>query len=125
MYQAVISIGSNCGDKRENVYSALKWIASSDKMSLCASSEIYETPEIHGRDVIYMNAVASLSTEMELDELITLFKAYELSSGRDLLCRLEDRVPIDIDVVTWNDEIIRPKDFESSFFTIGLKDIML
>lgn len=124
MYFAVISIGSNCGDKRENVVSALRWIDSSDRMSLCASSEIYETPEIHGRDVTYMNAVASLNTTMELDELITLFKAYELSSGRDQLSRLEDRVPIDIDVVMWNDDIIRPKDFASSFFAIGLADIL-
>ncbi len=92
-------------------------------MKLRASSRIYETPEIHGRDITYMNAVASLETSMELDELITLFKAYELSSGRDQLCRIEDKVPIDIDVVMWNDDVIRPKDFSSSFFALGFSDL--
>lgn len=114
---AVLSFGSNCGDRNRNVQRALDWL--SLNFSDPKVSGIYETPEIHGVGNPYMNAVGSCKVECSLSELIAFTKEYENSNGRDSECRQRGDVPIDIDVVVWNNEIVRPLDYSCSFFKIG------
>ena len=121
--KAIISLGSNCGDKIANVKSALEWLSESNAVELIASSGIYETPEIHGRAITYMNAVAVISFDLNTDEINSEFKKYEVSFGRTEACRKSGLVPIDIDIVLLNSEVIRPQDYNSQFFTIGFNEI--
>lgn len=114
---AVLSFGSNCGDRGENVHKALDWLIRN--FSESRVSEIYETPEIHGIGNPYMNAVGICKVDCSLPELIALTKEYENENGRDSACRQRGDVPIDIDIVLWNEEIVRPLDYSSSFFKIG------
>ena len=115
--KVVLSFGSNCGDRKDNVRKALDWLCKN--FSESKVSEIYETPEIHGVGNPYINAVGSCRVDCTLDEMIAHTKEYEFENGRDSACRQRGDVPIDIDVVIWNEEIIRPLDYSSSFFKIG------
>lgn len=118
---AVLSLGSNCGDRIYNVRKALDWIGSITEE--CNMSPIYETPEIHGIGNPYMNAVCKCKTDITLPTIIELTKRYELENGRDEECRKRGDVPIDIDVVVWDENTIRPQDYARSFFKIGYRMI--
>lgn len=121
MSEVFLSFGSNYGDKKGNVEAALRWIGSLlDDMQ---SSDVYETPEVHGYGASYFNAVASGKTGLELEEFNRRLKVYERDCGRTDEARIRKEVPIDIDIVIWDGEIIRPVDFSREFFRIGYEDI--
>ena len=115
--EAVFSVGSNCGDRFDHVEKGLKWL--SDLLSDFRCSHIYATPDCHGSCREYMNAVVSGSTSLTPDELENLCKEYEISSGRDEAARKAGNVPVDIDLVVYDNRILRKKDFSREFFTIG------
>ncbi|MBD5328863.1 MAG: hypothetical protein HDS03_03070 [Bacteroides sp.] len=121
MSEVFLSFGSNYGDKKGNVEAALRWIGSLlDDMQ---SSDVYETPEVHGYGASYFNAVACGKTGLELEEFNRRLKVYERDCGRTDEARIRKEVPIDIDIVIWDGEIIRPVDFSREFFRIGYEDI--
>lgn len=120
--KVTLSFGSNSGDRVSNVFKALKWFESEAKD--CCVSSIYETPEIHGHGAPYMNAVASGFIVADFDSFERQTKLYEVRNGRDTSSRLQGKVPIDIDIVMRNNEIIRPLDFVCDFFQIGYREIL-
>lgn len=117
----VISLGSNCGNRQKNVREAIEWL--SEKLSDCRFSSIYETPEIHGKGKPYMNAVVNASTGQNMESMQSLTKKYEIEHGRNSECRAKGEVPIDIDIVKWDSEILRPLDFSREFFKIGYREL--
>ena len=113
----VLSIGSNTGDKIKNVENAVKWLAK--LLDSTTSSNIYETPEIHGKYATYMNAVVSGETDLEYEDVLRLTKEFEIENGRTKEGRERGFVPIDIDIVIYDENVVRPLDFVKSFFQIG------
>lgn len=118
----VISLGSNCGLRKENVEAATRFLGT--VLTEMRASSIYETPEIHGLPHLYMNAVLEGNFSGEFDELHEMCKIYEKENGRDENARNRGDVPIDLDIVTWDEEIIRPRDFSMEFFKIGYRQLI-
>ena len=87
------------------------------------SSEIYETEALNGKDAPYLNSVVVGFTNMGYDETVEYMKKWEKQCGRTSDSKLKGIVPIDIDVVVWNETIVRPKDFEMSYFTRGYQQL--
>ncbi|MDE6338577.1 MAG: hypothetical protein K2K97_02170, partial [Muribaculaceae bacterium] len=50
-------------------------------------------------------------------------KNYEKENGRNAEARKRGDVPIDIDIVVWNGEVVREHDFVCNFFRIGLRTL--
>ena len=121
MIEVVLSIGSNFGNKRKSVSDAIAWLES--LLESPHASSIYETPEIYGRTENYMNAVVTAATAMDYEGLNAALKRYETSHGRTPMRRERGEVPVDIDIVVWDDEVIRPRDFNHSFFQIGYREV--
>ncbi len=117
----ILSVGSNSEDKNERVGSAVKWLTGLIDNAVC--SEIYETPEIHGKAITYMNAVVKGETSMELIPITRVTKEFEIGSGRTSEARMLGLVPIDIDIVVWDGNILRPTDYSRSFFKIGYNQL--
>ena len=113
----VLSLGSNCGDRESAVAEAAGWL--SRMLDGFSCSDIYETRAIGHDGPDYMNAVVIGSTKLTLAELEASCKAYELSHGRDEQSRREKRVPVDIDIVMANSDVLRPRDFSCGFFRKG------
>lgn len=44
---------------------------------------------------------------------------YENVCGRTPASKQTGEIPMDIDIIIWNDEIIRPNDYEHEYFKIG------
>ena len=118
MMDLILSLGSNCGDRERNIKSALTWL--SRVLNDIKSSDIYESPCAKDSGKSYMNAVVSCSTEMSLHQLDSLIKNYEIEAGRDEECRKIGSVPIDIDIVVVNGEVLKEWDFKQKFFVRGL-----
>ncbi len=114
---AIFSLGSNCGDRLINVSEGLKWL--SQYLSDFKHSSIYATPDCHGGFKEYFNVVASGTTKLSSAGLELLCKQYELACGRDQEKRKSGDVPIDIDLVIFNGQVLRPNDFKREFFKIG------
>ncbi len=115
--EVIICIGSNCGDREENVASSIVWLAT--LLSEFKHSSIYATPDCHGGQRKYMNAVAAGYTRHSASELDRLCKQRELECGRNASARAVGDVPVDIDVVVYDNEILRVKDYQSEFFIKG------
>jgi 2-amino-4-hydroxy-6-hydroxymethyldihydropteridine diphosphokinase len=118
---AVLSIGSNSPDCQTQMNKCFEWI--DHKFGPSKKSHAYSTPATNGKDPDYMNAVAIISSDLDFDSLKCIFKDYERSCGRTPESKLKGEIPIDIDIVMWNDSIIREKDFNQSYFTIGWQQI--
>lgn len=116
-----ISIGSNSNDKEKQINNCLLWIKA--HFDFIAVSDIYKSPAANGKDPDYMNAVAIIKSEESHQNLVKNFKDYESSCGRTSDSKGKGEIPIDLDIVIWNDKIIRNKDYNQEYFKIGWKQI--
>lgn len=119
--EAIFCIGSNCGDREENVASSLTWL--SEILTSFSHSPIYATPDCHGGPRKYMNAVAIGLTLLTPYELNILCHMREIACGRVSSAREAGDVPLDIDLVVYGKKILREKDYRSEFFIKGLQAI--
>ncbi|MBD5305467.1 MAG: hypothetical protein HDS12_04170 [Bacteroides sp.] len=115
MARVVLSLGSNCSSAF--VRNGLDWLK--ENFTLLRSSTLYETPPAKGSGSNYINAVAEVKSDNSFEEINSMLKEYEIKIGRDDQCRKINCVPIDIDIVLWDEEIVRQWDFKQKFFRIG------
>lgn len=121
MIQVVISVGSNCGDRKKSVGEALEWLKSI--LIQTVSSDIYETPCAMESGKAYVNAViGGYFTGIGYD-LEDLLKEKEHQMGRTSECREKGEVPVDIDLVIMDGEVVKPWDYKQKFFRIGFDQI--
>ena len=121
MISVVIGIGSNIGDREKNVSMAIRWLNTILIQVKC--SEIYETPCAKQIGSPYINAVIKGFYEgdgMDLDEKL---KYKEHQMGRTSECRQRGDVPVDIDIVIMNGDIVKEWDYRQKFFRIGYNQI--
>lgn len=117
--EVVLSFGSNVDESY--VAAALSWIGHVLEDMRCSS--IYKTPAVHGGPRDYSNAVVSGYSRYGFDTLNAMFKDYEYSQGRDAAARDRGIVAIDIDIVVWNDEVVRAWDYRQTFFKTGFSEL--
>ncbi|MCH5224494.1 MAG: 2-amino-4-hydroxy-6-hydroxymethyldihydropteridine diphosphokinase [Muribaculaceae bacterium] len=117
MVNVVISIGSNCGDRYKNVETALEWLKSILIEVQC--SEIYETPCALKSGSPYVNAVLKGVYQGLGYDLEERLKEKEHQMGRNVECRKRGEVPVDIDIVVMDGEVVKEWDFRQKFFQIG------
>ena len=121
MNRFVISIGSNSGDRGYQMSQIVTLL--NDLFNNISVSDIYETPAINGKDAPYLNGVIIGHTSMNLDEAVKTLKELERNQGRRPELKIQGIVPIDIDVVIWNDEIVRMRDYEQDYFSQGYRQL--
>ncbi len=119
MNKVVVSLGSNSTDRAERMSAALEWLASGLQQQ--RDSGVYETPEFSGRYPDYLNCVASGFTPLDFYTLNSRLKEYERASGRTPASKVTGIVPIDLDIVVFNGEVLRPGEFSRDYFTIGYR----
>ena len=102
MKTVVLAVGSNMGNKLENIALARDMLSRSCDI-LCSSS-IYETPPafFEHHDNFY-NCALAVSTDVDAFELLKLCKGIESALGRKPSFRNAPR-PIDLDIIFYGDE---------------------
>lgn len=114
MNKVALSISSNVPCGTDDISTAATWLR-----TLLCQFRISSTYSTQSRTATYCNAVAVGTCHHTADQLNQRFKAYELAHGRDAKARQEHVTPIDIDIVVFNDTVLRKWDFNQQFFKIG------
>lgn len=122
MNQILISLGSNMPCGKGNMESAIKKIRA--KATFARFSSIYDTDPIgkhkHAR---YKNCVGQIHSTEPFEYWHSFFKSLEVEMGRNELLRAQGDVPLDIDIVIWNEDVIRPRDLMADYLKEGLQEI--
>lgn len=113
-----ISVGSNSNRASLAVSEALHFLESLLK-HVCRSS-VYTTPSVSADGTTYCNAVARGYSRLSLEEMDAACKDYEMKCGRVRGAKI---VEIDLDVVVFNSCVVRPRDAERAYFTIGVSQL--
>ena len=102
--RAVLSIGSNLGDRRVNLQGAVDSLADTPDVWLTHVSPVYETAPVDSpegaRD--YLNAVVLIDTTLSAPTLLERALAIEAAYGRSRSERNEPRT-LDVDVIVVGD----------------------
>ena len=105
MSTAYVALGSNLGDREENLRNALKYLEANDmrvvKVSTFIETEPYGVTDQPG----FVNAVCQVETKLEPLELLRLLLKIELEMGRVRLRRWGER-NIDLDLLLYEDACV-------------------
>ena len=102
MAAAHVGIGSNVGDARVNVESAIEALGALGTVR--ARSSLYRTQPWGNTDQpAFVNAVVSLETALGPHELLAAFKALERTFGRDQESERWGPRTLDLDILTYDD----------------------
>lgn len=129
--KAALGLGSNLGDTKHNIDSAIQRLSESDGVTVLARSSDYRTPPwgpIPQDD--YRNICATVETTLTARELLTLCLDIERELGRVRDVRWGPRI-IDIDVLIYGTEkvdeetltIPHPRMGERAFVLVPLTEI--
>lgn len=102
MHEVFLGLGSNLGDRLQNLRDALDALKSHGAVK--KPSSIYESlPQgVVGEQPLYLNMVAHMATDLAPVDLLTEIKLIERTMGRVANTHREPR-PIDIDILLYGD----------------------
>jgi 2-amino-4-hydroxy-6-hydroxymethyldihydropteridine diphosphokinase len=105
---AYLCLGSNMGDRRENIYKALDYL--SQKLRITAKSSVYDTEPVgNPEQPRFLNMVCQVKTMLKAADLLVLVKAIERKLGR-IPGRPNSPRPIDIDILFYGDQVIENRE---------------
>ncbi len=129
---AFIGLGSNLGDRLENLRRGLELLVQAGievvRLSALYESEPIGTPEPQPP---YLNAVAEIRTDLPLSELLRLLEQVERQLGREEKGRKRPR-PLDLDILWVEGErcqsaeltVPHPRLWERAFVLVPLADLV-
>ncbi|MDR1721253.1 MAG: 2-amino-4-hydroxy-6-hydroxymethyldihydropteridine diphosphokinase [Endomicrobium sp.] len=105
MKSVYLSLGSNVGNRTENIVFALSFLQSSGFVNIKRISSFYKTSPIGPKQRDFYNIVIKAQTDLGPSELLLLIKHVERISGREKTIRWGPRI-VDIDILFFGREII-------------------
>jgi 2-amino-4-hydroxy-6-hydroxymethyldihydropteridine diphosphokinase len=102
---AWVGIGANLGDARANVLDAIDLLSRLPGAKLLQTSSLYRTAPIDSSGDDYVNAVASLDTDLDAHALLRALFAIEQAHGRERPYRNAPRT-LDLDLLLYGDQVI-------------------
>lgn len=122
MNKGLISIGSN-KDKELNLgicQNLLKMEFEDITFSKTSITEPYGN--VYKDD--FLNQLIFIYTEKDKDCIISVLKALEQKMGRLVTDKTDGKVIIDIDLIIWNDQILKPEDMKREYIRDLLPDLL-
>lgn len=116
MTTAVIALGSNLGDRRAMLVSALDAMDAHPHVVVTAVSHAYESAAVKltGVDPTapeYLNAVALVESELSALELLKTLMQIERDHGRERAERWGDRT-LDLDIIDFGGQVIESEELQ-------------
>ena len=109
MNTAIIMLGSNV-DAEENLQSAKEKLSDIFELVRESSVVISKPNGNNYKSDFYNKAIILLSVENE-EETISIFKDIEMEMGRTVNSKKKGIIPIDIDLIFWNEKLVH-EDYE-------------
>jgi 2-amino-4-hydroxy-6-hydroxymethyldihydropteridine diphosphokinase len=126
-----IGLGSNIGDRAQNLYLALQKLNQHVSLQVKEVSSIYETEPIgYTEQPKFLNMVSLVLTTCQPSELLAIMNQIEIESGRERKIRWGPRT-IDLDILLYNQENIQtehlfiphPRMLERAFVMLPLYEL--
>ncbi|MBC1471320.1 2-amino-4-hydroxy-6-hydroxymethyldihydropteridine diphosphokinase [Listeria seeligeri] len=103
MAKAFLSIGTNIGERLDNLNNAVSGLAAVEQIKIINVSSVYETDAVGYEDqAAFLNIVVEIETSLAPVELLDFCLALELELGRVRLFKWGPRL-IDIDILLYED----------------------
>lgn len=131
MIKCYMSLGSNMGDREDNLRKACKLLMDSGKVADLKASHIYETEPVGYADQQnFYNICISFDTDMDAYELLDLSQGIEQELRRVRLIKNGPRT-IDLDILLYGDKkydtkrliVPHPRMYERAFVLIPLSEL--
>ena len=113
MHKVLLSIGTNtdaCFNLKraiDNLHSCFPNIQFTSITESAACGETFKGP--------FLNTLAYFETNMVKEDIQVRFKSIEKNMGRQPSHKAEGVVIIDIDLIKWNNEVLKPDDFTRDY----------
>lgn len=129
MNQFIILLASN-SEAEKNLADARKRLAaafpekvrfSGNHWSAALLKEGHVAPQ--GACSMYLNAICLAQTALTLEAVQAFLKKTETEMGRIRGVEARGRVAMDMDLVEWNGEVLRPKDAGQVYYKVCLEDL--
>lgn len=131
MVTVFLALGSNLGDRKQNLHDALRNLEMHVRLTAC--SAIYESAPLHVTEQpMFLNCVCAAETDLQPFALLAICKQIEVLVGRLPSFRYGPRV-VDVDIVSydglvenWTDpwlELPHPRLSERAFVLLPLLSI--
>tara|TARA_Y100000996_G_scaffold388008_1_gene347251 strand:+ start:17 stop:547 length:531 start_codon:yes stop_codon:yes gene_type:complete len=108
--KSCLSLGSNLDSRKNNIEKCIKLLNDSKSINVIMVSRLYESSPMYNLDQNdFINCVVEVETYLKPLELIRKTQSIELRMGRDRNLYRNQPRKIDIDILTYNKEIIIEK----------------
>ena len=108
---AHVGLGSNLGDRRQQITDALQALHAHPQIALLAVSSYYQSePWGVTRQPQFLNAVAAIQTGLDAPELLTVMKQLESDLGREPGSERWGPRAIDLDLLLFGDQVFQRPD---------------
>jgi 2-amino-4-hydroxy-6-hydroxymethyldihydropteridine diphosphokinase len=128
----LIAIGSNLGDRLDNVRAGVAGLDANDTIDVVAVSRLYETAPVGGPDDqgAYLNAAALVETSLGAADLLAELHRIEADRERRRVVRWGPRT-LDLDLLVYADlvsddpalEVPHPRQHERRFVLVPVCDV--
>ncbi|MGE7093917.1 2-amino-4-hydroxy-6-hydroxymethyldihydropteridine diphosphokinase [Lysinibacillus sp. NPDC048646] len=131
MNNVFLSIGTNIGERYDNLQQAIKLLMEKEKIEVVRISSIYETAAVGFTDQAdFLNIAVSIKTSYSPSEMLGICQSVENELGRVREFRWGPRI-IDLDILLYNHENIEtenlivphPRMYERAFVLVPLIEI--
>lgn len=131
MVTVFIGVGSNLGNRSDNIKKALRYLEESDDILIEEASSVIETDPV---GIVpqpkYLNGVVKINTGLSPRDLLSVLQGIENKLGRRRILKFGPRT-IDLDILLYGNEIIdypdlkvpHPRMFERDFVLRSLFEI--
>jgi 2-amino-4-hydroxy-6-hydroxymethyldihydropteridine diphosphokinase len=110
LVEACIALGSNVGEREENLRKAIEILKG--KMTVVKTSSFYETKPMYVEDQgWFLNCTAKVDTDLKPRELLEFLKKTEKELGRKVVKKNGPRI-IDLDILFYGNQIINDNDLQ-------------
>jgi len=130
--RCLIALGSNLGDRLENLRAGIAQMVAADGVDVDAVSKLYETAPVGGPDEQgpYLNAALVATTTLEAAELLALMHRIEASRERERIVHWGPRT-LDLDLLVYGDlvsdvpslQVPHPRQHERRFVLVPVCDV--
>lgn len=133
MNSAYLSIGTNIGERLENLQHAIRLLQQHEAITVTTVSAVYETAAVGFTDQAdFLNIAVHITTTLSAQDLLLACQQIENDLGRVREFRWGPRI-IDLDILLYNNENIdtenltlpHPRMFERAFVIVPLMDVMV
>lgn len=119
----ILSLGSNT-DRERNIGDADRLLSDSFT-PICFSTPVYTEPICIASSDHFLNQVAVAFTKENPDEINCRLKRIERQLQRTAEGKAAGIIPIDIDLLQWNDLVLKPEDLQRDYIKEGIRSLKM